>query len=105
MDSCTEFGFNYDGAPASHPTISSRFVTPAWNEVRVHSRALIFSTLKNTPFLQRQCGYRFPGASGASAAVVSPNAAGLNSAYQGWNTTTERLIFANGMRKSSFNHP
>ena len=31
--SCNEFGFNFDGAPASHPTIASRFVTAAWSEV------------------------------------------------------------------------
>ncbi|KAI0740521.1 peptidase S28 [Earliella scabrosa] len=75
---CNEFGFNFDGAPRSRPTIASRLVTAAWSE--------------------RQCGYRFPGAFGANTAAASPKAAALNNVYRGWNTTTERLIFANGQR-------
>ncbi|EJF57333.1 hypothetical protein DICSQDRAFT_69770 [Dichomitus squalens LYAD-421 SS1] len=74
---CTQFGFQFDGAPASQPTIASRIVTPAWGE--------------------RQCGYRFPGAFGYNA-TASPDAAGLNSAYKGWDTTAEHLIFASGTR-------
>ncbi|KAI8968824.1 peptidase S28 [Trametes punicea] len=76
---CNEFGFYFDGAPTTQPTIASRVVTPAYWE--------------------RQCGYRFPGAplSNTSSSVQSPNALQLNDAYQGWSTTTERLIFANGI--------
>ncbi|KAH9856842.1 peptidase S28 [Lenzites betulinus] len=75
---CNEFGFYFDGAPETHPTITSRLVTPSWGE--------------------RQCGYRFPGAfSNISSAVEVPNARGLNTEYRGWNTTTQRLIFANGI--------
>ncbi|RDX43248.1 peptidase S28 [Lentinus brumalis] len=75
---CNEFGFNFDGAPASQPTIASRFVKAVWSE--------------------RQCGYHFPGAFGSNSVVASPNAVGLNNLYQGWNTTAQRLIFANGIR-------
>ncbi len=49
---------------------------------------------------QRQCGYHFPGAFGSNSAVATPNAVGLNNLYQGWNTTAQRLIFANGIRES-----
>ncbi|KAH9925851.1 peptidase S28 [Epithele typhae] len=75
---CTQFGFDFTGAPINQPTIASRVVTPAWTE--------------------RQCGYRFPGAWGSSADVAAPNAGALLAAYSGWNTTTSRLIFANGQR-------
>ncbi|KAI0800449.1 peptidase S28 [Fomes fomentarius] len=75
---CNEFGFNFAGAPQGHPTITSRLVTAAWTE--------------------RQCGYRFPGAFGTNTAAASPKAAALNVDYKGWNTTAERLIFANGKR-------
>ncbi|OJT07638.1 hypothetical protein TRAPUB_1498 [Trametes pubescens] len=79
---CNEFGFYFDGAPANHPTVASRLVTPAWGE--------------------RQCGYRFPGAftsniTSSAAVEPVPDARGVNSAYKGWNTTTERLVFANGI--------
>ncbi|KAH9888524.1 peptidase S28 [Cubamyces lactineus] len=76
---CNEFGFDFDGAPANQPTITSRVVTPA--------------------YWQRQCGYRFPGAfpTNTTTAIEVPNARGVNGAYQGWSTTTERLIFANGV--------
>ncbi|KAI0644791.1 peptidase S28 [Trametes meyenii] len=76
---CNEFGFYFDGAPATHPTIASRLIAPAYGE--------------------RQCGYRFPGAFAAetTSVIEVPNARGVNSAYQGWNTTAERLIFANGI--------
>ncbi|KAI0365894.1 peptidase S28 [Pilatotrama ljubarskyi] len=76
---CNEFGFYFDGAPSTQPTIASRVVTPAWGE--------------------RQCGYRFPGAfnSTVSSAIEVPDARGVNTAYKGWNTTAQRLIFANGI--------
>ncbi|CDO72685.1 hypothetical protein BN946_scf184985.g105 [Trametes cinnabarina] len=77
---CNEFGFYFDGAPSSLPTVTSRVVTPAYGE--------------------RQCGYRFPGAfpgNTTASAVKVPNASGVNGAYQGWETTTQRLIFANGI--------
>ncbi|KAI0628443.1 peptidase S28 [Trametes polyzona] len=75
---CSEFGFYFTGAPANQPTIASRLVTPAWGE--------------------RQCGYRFPGAfTNVSSSVDVPNARGVNTVYKGWSTTTERLIFANGI--------
>ena len=64
----------------------------------IHARSIEYGA---HPPPQRQCGYRFPGAFGANNAVASPNAAGLNSAYKGWNTTAEHLIFASGTRKIS----
>lgn len=60
---------------------------------------------------QRQCGYRFPGAftsniSSSAAVEPVPDARGVNSAYKGWNTTTERLVFANGISASRpFSYP
>ncbi|KAI0737246.1 peptidase S28 [Daedaleopsis nitida] len=74
---CTQFGFNFAGAPQAQPTIASRLVGAVWTE--------------------RQCGYRFPDA-GFQNSVASPNADGLNALYKGWNTTANRLIFANGQR-------
>ncbi|KAI9063967.1 peptidase S28 [Trametes sanguinea] len=77
---CNEFGFYFDGAPSTQPTITSRVVTPSYGE--------------------RQCGYRFPGAfpgNTTTSVVEVPNARGLNGAYQGWQTTTQRLVFANGL--------
>ncbi|KAI1784395.1 serine carboxypeptidase S28-domain-containing protein [Ganoderma leucocontextum] len=74
---CTEFGFQFTGAPEGQPSITSRVVTPEWG--------------------LRQCTYRFPEAFG-SAAFASPNATGINSAYGGWNTTVEHVVFASGMR-------
>ncbi|PIL26625.1 hypothetical protein GSI_11291 [Ganoderma sinense ZZ0214-1] len=74
---CTEFGFQQDGAPAGQPSIVSRVVTPEWG--------------------LRQCTYLFPGAFG-DAAFASPNATGINAAYEGWDTTVENIVFASGTR-------
>ncbi|KAI1784405.1 peptidase S28 [Ganoderma leucocontextum] len=75
---CTEFGFQFDGAPTGQPSIASRVVTQEWG--------------------LRQCTYRFPGAFGVNAAVASPNATGIESAYGGWNMGVENIVFASGTR-------
>ncbi|KAM5545184.1 hypothetical protein V8D89_001295 [Ganoderma adspersum] len=75
---CTQFGFQQVGAPAGQPSIASRVVTPDWG--------------------LRQCTYRFPGAFGSNATVASPDSAGINAAYGGWDTTVENIVFASGTR-------
>lgn len=104
--SCTQFGFQEDGAPAGQPSISSRMVTPEWGLVSslllLHACCL-WSLLKS--HTQRQCGYRFPGAFGSNAAIASPNSTGINAAYDGWNTTVENIVFAGGTRESPIFRP
>ncbi|KAL7281910.1 hypothetical protein ACG7TL_003376 [Trametes sanguinea] len=74
---CTQFGWWQVGAPASQPSIVSRLVDRQWNE--------------------RQCVFMFPEAF-SSPPVVFLDALRVNQQYGGWNTTTERLIFVNGLR-------
>ncbi|KAI0333427.1 peptidase S28 [Cubamyces sp. BRFM 1775] len=74
---CTQFGFWQGGAPENHPTIVSRLV--------------------DTAYFQRQCMNYFPEAF-SSPPVVLLDALDVNKLYGGWNTTTERLFFLNGIR-------
>ncbi|KAH7106126.1 peptidase S28, partial [Auriculariales sp. MPI-PUGE-AT-0066] len=71
---CQELGYSFDGAPAGYPTITSRLLTPAYSE--------------------RQCTYWFNQtyALGPRPAAVDHT----NAAYKGWNSSAERLFFANG---------
>ena len=39
--SCTQFGFQQDGAPAGQPSIASRVVTPEWGLVSVFTRVVL----------------------------------------------------------------
>ena len=49
--------------------------------------------------MQRSCQYDFPNAFTGLKKVSLLNALTVDSTYGGWDTTTERLIFANGERK------
>ena len=53
----------------------------------------------NFPYVQRSCQYDFPDAFTGLKKVSLLNALTVDSTYGGWDTTTERLIFANGERK------
>ncbi|KAI0332897.1 peptidase S28 [Cubamyces sp. BRFM 1775] len=74
---CNEFGFWQVGAPATSPALVSRLITPAYWE--------------------RQCTYYFPEVF-SSPPDTSAAASRTNQKYGGWNVSTERLIFLNGVR-------
>ncbi|TBU29166.1 peptidase S28 [Dichomitus squalens] len=75
---CNQFGFWQVGAPEGTPRIVSSYLTAAHNE--------------------RLCQYEFPGAFWGLKKVSLLNALTVDKTYGGWDTTTERLIFANGER-------
>ncbi|KAH9886026.1 peptidase S28 [Cubamyces lactineus] len=74
---CNEIGFWASGAPENTPTLVSRLVTPS--------------------YFESQCTYYFPEAF-SSPPDTDALTALTNKRYGGWNVTTERLIFANGLR-------
>ncbi|THG94869.1 hypothetical protein EW026_g6683 [Hermanssonia centrifuga] len=74
---CNELGFYQEGTPSEdQPTLVSRLTQPAYDE--------------------RQCTLRFPG---AWSSPPIPSADSVNTAYDGWNVTIDRLFFANGQRQ------
>ncbi|KAH9853292.1 peptidase S28 [Lenzites betulinus] len=80
---CTVFGFSFDGALEGQPSLVSRTLNRSYNEASFHSH---------------RCKEMFPEAFNTSGPVTFLNALDVNMKYDGWNTTTERLIFVNGER-------
>ncbi|KAH9886027.1 peptidase S28 [Cubamyces lactineus] len=74
---CNEFGFSLGGSPESVPTLASRML--------------------GAEYYERICTNFFPEAF-ISPPNMSANAVRTNRQYGGWNVTTERLIFLNGLR-------
>ncbi|KAI9056849.1 peptidase S28 [Trametes sanguinea] len=74
---CSAFGFWQTRAPQGKPSIVSRMIDSAYN--------------------QRMCQLYFPEAF-SSPPVNILTALDVNKQYDGWNVTTERLIFVNGRR-------
>ncbi len=91
---CNEVGFLQEGAPSNHPTIVTRLVQPAYDEV-CQERLSDFMISKRLPIMQRQCTLMFPG---AWSSPPVPAANKVNAAYDGWNVSIDHLFFANGQR-------
>ncbi|KAI0065544.1 peptidase S28 [Artomyces pyxidatus] len=73
---CNDIGYSQSGAPAGHPSIISRLVTPAYDS--------------------RRCKQMFPGAFTGSSTEYAVGVNVTNNAYGGFNIKANRLFFANG---------
>ncbi|KAI0043743.1 hypothetical protein FA95DRAFT_1498122, partial [Auriscalpium vulgare] len=72
---CTELGFFQESAPLGHPTIVSRVLQPAYDEIT--------------------CQQFFPA---AFPRPTAPQVERTNFGYEGWNLHTKHLYFGNGQR-------
>ncbi|KZV68145.1 peptidase S28 [Peniophora sp. CONT] len=72
---CNEVGWFQDAAPLGHPTIVSRTLQPANQEVR-------------------QCKYFFPEAQPVSSARILKT----DKTYKGWDLDVQTIFFGNGIR-------